>query len=284
MMKKSTAILITCYNRYEKTARCIQKIKNIAKPEQRSFDIYLVDDASPDNTGSLIKENHPDVHIIRGTGDLYWAGGMRLAWSQASKHKNYDFYIWLNDDTELFHEGLVSIFIEYNQILNQKNKEVVIVGSIKDSATGEFAYGGRLGNLKIIPDGSPQHCDYINGNVVLVPKRIFLEVGSLDKRFSHGIADFDYGLMALKKGFPVLASSHYIGECFHDKNSRWINKNDSFKKRYNLLISKTGGNIFEYLYFVKKHRGIIRMILSSLNTILTLFFPAVRNTNNLSTK
>ena len=39
----------------------------------------------------------PQVHIIKGDGNLFWNRGMYMAWQAAIKEKDYDFYLWLND-------------------------------------------------------------------------------------------------------------------------------------------------------------------------------------------
>ena len=40
------------------------------------------------------------MRLLRGDGSLFWAGGMRLALGEALKG-DYDYYVWLNDDTML---------------------------------------------------------------------------------------------------------------------------------------------------------------------------------------
>ena len=90
------AALLTCFNRKEKTRKCLESLFAV----RPNSDVYLVDDGSTDGTSELIAELFPNVHIIIGSGDLYWSRGMYTAWKEAIK-EDYDYYLWLNDDVEL---------------------------------------------------------------------------------------------------------------------------------------------------------------------------------------
>ena len=69
--------------------------------------------------------------------------------------------------------------------------------------TGKITYGGRnKEGILIIPDETTtQLCREINGNFVLIPKKIYDQVGMLDPVFPHAIGDFDYGLRVASSGF-----------------------------------------------------------------------------------
>ena len=105
------AVLLTCFNRKEKTCMCLQSmyadldIYNKANTGPKiSIEIFLVDDGCTDGTAEAVRAQCAErsVHIIQGNGSLFWAGGMRLAWNEAYKrHTEWDFYLLLNDDTKL---------------------------------------------------------------------------------------------------------------------------------------------------------------------------------------
>lgn len=91
------AVLITCFNRKKKTLACLESLFSIVS----NCHVYLVDDKSADGTSEAIKQNFPQVKIIQGDGNLFWSRGMYTAWKEAIKGC-YDFYLWLNDDVELY--------------------------------------------------------------------------------------------------------------------------------------------------------------------------------------
>jgi GT2 family glycosyltransferase len=70
------AILITCYNRKEKTLSCLAALFNCIVPDGYGFDVFLVDDGSTDGTSDAIKEGFTQVNIIQGNGNLFWNRGM----------------------------------------------------------------------------------------------------------------------------------------------------------------------------------------------------------------
>mgnify|MGYP003386677852 CR=1 FL=1 len=121
--KISLAVLMTCHNRVENTMACLQSLKD-QEPYDASTAILLVDDGSTDGTSSEVARMYPDVTIIQGDGSLYWCGGMRVAFAQAIL-KDYDFYLWLNDDTHLEKNALFRLFQTYTQVTFQSGKPVI---------------------------------------------------------------------------------------------------------------------------------------------------------------
>ena len=102
-----TAVLMACYNRVDSTLKCLSHLDTLKISKNHKIEIYLTDDNSPDKTGELVKKEYKEVNIIKGTGDLYWCGGMRLAWEYALKNRDYDYFFWLNDDVYLFQDSLL---------------------------------------------------------------------------------------------------------------------------------------------------------------------------------
>jgi len=119
---KSIAVLITCHNRLEKTKACIHSFYNSILPENYLFDIFLVDDGSTDGTSETIKKEFEQVNVIQGNGNLYWAGGMRLAWQTALQKQKFDAFLLLNDDV-ILHSDFFQKFIETELFSLQANNK-----------------------------------------------------------------------------------------------------------------------------------------------------------------
>ena len=79
------AILITCHNRKKKTIKCLNNLYNQKYIGNIKFKVFLVDDKSSDGTSKTVKNLFPLVKTIKGNGNLFWTGGMRLAWKKALK-------------------------------------------------------------------------------------------------------------------------------------------------------------------------------------------------------
>ncbi|HEY5138172.1 MAG TPA: glycosyltransferase family 2 protein, partial [Methylococcales bacterium] len=237
----SLAVLLTCFNRCQKTLECLEALSHQSLSSEVKLHIYLVDDGSTDGTSEAVRKAHPSVHMIQGNGHLFWTGGMRLAFSNASQ-QHHDYYLWLNDDTILYPNALDTL-LKTAQALSKDNiNRAIIVGSTQDPETGKLTYGGldRVSWLFpcrfdwIEPGEESKSCDTMNGNCVLIPNQIAEIVGELEPIFSHYAGDFDYGLRATKAGCSVWVAPGYVGTCpFNDPKTRV--KSASLKQQFQQL-------------------------------------------------
>src|SRR5690606_34720740 len=106
------AVLLTCHNRKSKTLKALNSLKRTREAVNQNavnskidIVIYLTDDGSTDGTSDAVQESFPETIILQGDGNLFWANGMIKSWSEAIKD-NFDFFLLLNDDTELFENSL----------------------------------------------------------------------------------------------------------------------------------------------------------------------------------
>jgi GT2 family glycosyltransferase len=273
---KKIAILLAVFNRKEKTLECLAQLYKVKVANKNSFDVFLVDDGSTDGTTEAIQNEYPKVNIIQGNGFLFWNQGMRLAWNTAVKQNNYDFYIWLNDDSMLHENAIDQLLDCYDEIWSTKGVPALGTGACMESEENPvFSYGGRSEERNIIPNGSLQYCKYINGNIVLVSKSIFKELGVLSDDYSHGMGDYDYGLRAQQKGFLCATTKKYIAVCPTNKGVPvWCNPNKSFKKRLTAFYSPLGLNIKEYIVFRKKFWA-VKWMLYAFKAYAKMLFPSL---------
>lgn len=269
----SIAVLITCHNRKEKTFQCLNALfKQIGLGITYNMDIFLVDDRSSDGTAEMIKRYYPMVTIIQGNGNLYWNRGMHLAWETAAMTNDYDYYLWLNDDTFLYKLSVSNLIKSAYETKNVS----AICGSTYSMENNKISYGGNSLNGGILePNGKIQEVYSFNGNVVLIPKFVFSKVGMLDKRFPHAIGDFDYALRIRKAKLKSFIVGEYVGTCEgSEKLPVWCSPNVPIKKRISSLYSPLG-NSHPYYYFIfeLKHYGILVGIKHLLSIHLRLLFP-----------
>lgn len=257
---KKIAILLTCFNRREKTLLCLNAIFDEAVDSNFKLDVYLVNDGSTDGTEEAVEKSFPLVNIINGSGKLFWAGGMRLAWQTAISREKYDYFLLLNDDTILL-PNAINLILRNNIDLYKKLLNYGIsIGTTVEQTTKKITYGGNKlkGNLfpdsfKVYSDTEALECDMGNANVMLVPNAVVEKIGILSEKFTHGIADYDYTLRSKKAGFWVKVAPGVAGFCSDDHGKSWKGGNVSLSERISFLYSHKGLSYNEYLYFIKKH-------------------------------
>jgi GT2 family glycosyltransferase len=265
---KTIATLITCHNRKEKTLACLEALFQNTLPAGYTLDVFLVDDGSTDDTAKAVHGAFPQVNIIQGNGDLFWNRGMHKAWEAAVQSKlvsqnnttdqsqAYDYYLWLNDDTNIFKNTLQVLL----QAADSTANKAVIVAASCAKITGELTYSGFLSSgEKIQPTDQLVQAHTFHGNCVLISKLVFQKVGNLDPLFHHSIGDMDYGLRAIKQGVKSFIAPGFLAHCdAHDTLPQWCLASVPLGKRIRSLYSPLGNaHPYYYFRFVARHFGII---------------------------
>ncbi|MEO0970927.1 MAG: glycosyltransferase family 2 protein [Cyanobacteria bacterium J06639_18] len=266
--KAQIAVLMTCFNRRDTTIACLRALHQ----QTCNFDVYLTDDGSSDGTSEAVKAEFPQVKILQGDGNLFWVGGMRLAFAEAMKY-SYDYYLWLNDDTFLESDTLDKL-LNIQQSLSQKNYvNSIIVGTTQDPITRQPTYGGAVKSKKwysnkfefLEPTQDIQICDAMFGNCVLIPRNVANKVGNIDAAFVHSLGDLDYALRARKLDCSIWIAPGYVGTC--SKNSirnSWADTNLPLQERLRKILQIKGFPLKPWTVFCSRHSGAFWFIYWSL--------------------
>jgi GT2 family glycosyltransferase len=256
------AAILTCFNRREKTISALAKLRELDLPRGASLDIFLTDDRSTDGTAEAVRDAFSDVHLLQGDGSLFWGGGMRLAFAEAMK-SDFDFYLWVNDDTLLFQHAIVRL-LETWESVRTEGKDAIVIGSICDPISGKLSYGGsalgsKLRPLRysaISPSDFPQRCDVANGNCVWVPKTIAQALVNISPVYRHKMGDFDYTLRASKAGFAIWIAPGWLGECTNNLMvGSWLDPELSLRERWHKVTKEKGLPPTEWKHFVRTYGG-----------------------------
>lgn len=259
----SIAAILTCFNRKVKTQKCLESLFKILP----DCDVYITDDGSTDGTRDMLHQCFPKVKVISGTGNLFWSRGMYTAWKEAVKGK-YDYYLWLNDDIELY----PYFFEELLECNRQKGGNCVITGLIEDFEKTTILYGGSDEKKTLIQaNGSPQKVTHMNGNVVLVPKSVVDKIGVMDPKFHHDLGDVDYGLTAIENGINVYTTRKPVAAGYSNDFCRVRKWGVSLRERFHRLNMPLGSPLRINYYFRKKHYGFMKAVMfCSYLTLLNL--------------
>lgn len=272
-MTKKIAVLLTVFNRKQQTLSCLDKLFQQKIPNGYILKVFLTDDGSTDGTTDAIIKQFPEkVNIIQGNGNLYWNRGMWTAWNHAAKDGHFDYYLWLNDDTDL-HNGAITTLLKTSDANNNK---AIIIGATVDTITHKhLTYGGRTRTGSVAPcDGRNVEVDYFNGNIVLIPNAVYQVLGNLDYYFTHSKGDFDYGMRAKKYGIRMVQCGMVLGECnTHQTLDNWCNPNVPFLRRWQMLKRPNGMPPNETFHLNRKHKGLRSAIQAYITIYLRCFFP-----------
>jgi GT2 family glycosyltransferase len=196
-------VIIPVHNRRETTRRCLAHLQSQDIPAWCR--IIVVDDGSTDGTSDMIRDNFPWCTVIRGSGDLWWAGaihlGMRLAMAVDA-----ECICWLNDDT-LPDAGALHLLVS-----TALARQAVCGGWCRGSDGSALAYAGGF-----MHGGWPQpfslpsaletaiRVDWLHGNLIAIPRCVWRRIGLPEHRFMrHNLSDIDYTHRAHQYGITVL--------------------------------------------------------------------------------
>ena len=233
-------VAMTCFNRRTLTLRCLRTLFSQQLPAGVELNVVLTDDGSSDGTAEAVENEFPQVTILPGDGNLFWAGGTQLAWKAA---KPADFYLWLNDDVELADNAIGTLLDVHH---NANDPTAIVVGATCDPTAGKTCTGGmhrhHWFSVEVIdPTDQAQPCDTFNGNIVLIPNQAEQRIGMLDDAYTHFFADGDYGLRASRAGIPLLLAPGHLGTCeLNPLANSSFDPNLTIRQRWSKLFGPKG--------------------------------------------
>ena len=267
------ATILTVFNRREKTLACLRHLYeaeqayNQSTEENIELTVFLTDDGCADGTTEAVRATFADkdIHILQGTGFLYWAGGMCLAWQAAIKEgTSWDYYLLLNDDTNICNNVFDELFEADDYGFQRMGCHGLSSGvTCQPGNKNEITYGAfnflsraKVKAALVNPTGKPQSVDLLHANILLVHHSVTDSIGIFYKGYRHGGADFDYTLKASRKGFPVSLTANVCGECEcdHDSNEDEIHRlcQMTLAERKQYFSSPTHSS-YDHLLYVRRN-------------------------------
>lgn len=257
---RRVAVLLTCHERVERTLGCLATLFAQDLDPATAVEVTLVDAASTDGTADAVEAHHPRVEVLRRGAELFWNGGMRVAWAHAWT-TDPDHYLWLNDDVELDADALRRLLTTHDRLDGTHGRPSIVVGSTRDPGSGETTYGGvvrpsrwrPLHHELVEPGPRPREVETMNGNVVLVPRAVARRVGVLAAAYAHGMGDYDYGHRAGRAGCAVWVAPGTVGTCARNPAPTRVPTFAQHRRR--LVGPTTGLPVREWVTFARRWAG-----------------------------
>jgi N-acetylglucosaminyl-diphospho-decaprenol L-rhamnosyltransferase len=256
MHQPSLSIIITTFNSEKVIENCLNKINF------DDFEVYIVDNASSDNTLSKVKNNFPLAKIIANTKNLGYSRGNNCA----LKIIKSDFALILNPDAFIFDEDLKKTLS-----LIATNPQIAILAPLllnfypaqNDDIAKEIAVvNGNL--INIFPDFTS--VKYVVGACMILRMEVFKKIGFFDERIFLYYEDDEISWRAIKNGYicgvKTDCYSFHIGSGSSGSSSRQI-----YRRFFHRALSK--------FYWKEKQKNFQSAYFSAIKLAISYFLQAI---------
>lgn len=236
------SIIIVNYNGKLFLKDCLESISNCLKSVV--YEIIIIDNNSSDDSCNYIKEKHKDVTLIESMTNLGFGKGNNEAVKRASgKH-----LLLLNNDTILLNDlsPLISFINKEKNtgaiginMLNSDKKYLQAAGKFPDFLNlfwMKLAFKINTDFIKGNFKKEYYEVDWLTGSFLLIPKKVYDEVGGFDEDYFLYVEDVDLCKRIADIGYKrvfvsTLSYIHFVG----------------FKKEKNPLL------VNGYKIYINKH-------------------------------
>lgn len=249
-MLTKVEIVTPVHNRKEITLQFLRSFEQINQDGLETH-IIVVDDGSTDGTSEVIEKEFPAVKIIKGDGNLWYAGGVNRGIEWALERQP-DFILIINDDTVQEPN-----FLQYLIECARKNPRS-IVGPLlllwsepeklfQTSPQWDVWAGGwkhwQNQTVSTIPQ-KPWEVELIVGNCFLLPVAAVKENGLMNaERFPH-FGDAEYTPRMRRNGWKLLIEPRAKIFCQPNISPPRL-RSMSYKKLFHtLFVDKINGHSF----------------------------------------
>jgi len=209
MKSPKVAIIISTYNQKKLLKESLESLKK--KTDYSNYKVYVVDDSGKGEIGREINKKFKFVEVIINKSNKGFSGANNVGIKKALKEYNPDYFLLLNDDTEMINKNWLNRMIE----VGKSNKKIGILGCKILYPGGDLQnMGGYIKKWKIELELDKNkrdvfEVDHVMGAFMLIKKETIKDVGLLDEIYSpYLLEDTDYCLRAKEKGWKVVSAPY----------------------------------------------------------------------------
>jgi len=259
------SIIIVTWNNEKDILLCL---KSLYQQTYQNLNIIVVDNASTDNTVSIIKDNYPDTEVLQQSENLFLTGGNNLGIEYAISHHKSDFVMVLNPDTyaaEDLVEELLKPFSDDRvgatgpMVKFWKNKNEGLINSAGLIYDGFMqAYDRGFMEVDKGQFSKTEKVFGVTGACIMYRAGMLLQIGIYDNRIKMYLDEVEMFIRAQKTNWKVIFNPNavlghnYMQSTNKNKN---FNREKQVKKAW-LIIALKHYPIKSKLAVLKKYIGL----------------------------
>lgn len=226
------AIVILNYNGAEMLKRFLPGVV-----EHSTFDLWVIDNASQDESVAILEQEFPQISVIRLSQNFGYAGGYNQGLEQLKG--DYQYYILLNSDVEVtsrWDQDLVQ-FLETNRqfasaqpkILSAKDKRLFDYAGAGGGFLDHLFYPycrGRIWNEIEVDQGQYDddlEVDWTSGACFVIKSDLFHQFQGFDEHFFAHMEEIDLCVRMRQEGFRMgytgKVAVYHLGGATLDRSS-----------------------------------------------------------------
>ena len=282
--------------------------------DKKISNLYVIDNASNDDSVSFLKENYSSIKVIINKKNLGYAGG----YNEGVKSIKADYYVFINTDVEVTSNWLNPLFnkMESNsnigacqpKILSEKNKNYFEYAGASGGYIDFLGYPYCRGRIfDTIEKDYGQYNEekevfWTSGSCMIIQSSLFHKLNGFDKDFFAHMEEIDLCWRIKRKGFinyciPKSVIYHIGGETLSYLNPKktylnfrnnliMISKNDRFINLLYKIPSRLILDIFAAIKILINKKSIfhftsiLRAYLSFITFLPIIFFKKRNNKLN----
>ena len=214
------SFVVVSYNVRELLANCLQSVRETLSDSALSYQVWVIDNASSDDSASMVERDFPEVHLVVNAENT----GFAAANNQGIRQAEGRYVFLLNPDTELLDGAVQEMigFMEHTPKAGMAGPSLLYGdGSFQHSAfrfpslaqifSDFFPLNHRLTNSRIngryserlYHQGVPFPVDHPLGAAMLVRREAIDQVGLLDERYFMYCEEIDWAIRMKRAGWTI---------------------------------------------------------------------------------
>lgn len=207
---KRIEVVFPVHNRREITLQCLRSLARI-ESDDLEVHVVVVDDGSTDGTSDALREQFPDVDIVKGDGNLWFTEGTNAGIRNALERDPK--YVLLMNDDQVFDPDFLKYLVETAErnprsvvgpllLLWDTPHRVFQTAPVWKTFNGGWQHWYSQ-TVWTVPE-RPWKVDLIVGNCVLVPAAAFAECGLMNSTRFPNMGDAEFTPRLRKAGWTLL--------------------------------------------------------------------------------